>query len=96
MSPADCERCDLVISLGQEFREVFGLGVGVLGDLFAAAEAVGDDDGLFIIADGREQDALAEGLGDFVFVVLEAEGAGHAAAAGVEEVDVGAGGVEEG
>ena len=65
-------------------------------DLLAATEAVADDDGFFVVADCREQDALAKGLGDFVFVVFEAEGTGHAATAGVEELDVGAGGVEEG
>ena len=48
-----------------------------------------------VVADGGEQDALAECLRDLVFVFFEAEGAGHAAAAGVEELDVGSGGAED-
>ncbi len=67
--------------LGEEFGEVFGVGGGVLGDLFGAAEAVGEDGGLGVVADGGEEDSVGEGLGDFVFVFFEAEGAGHAAAA---------------
>ena len=73
-----------------------GAAGGVLGDLFAAAEAVSDEGGFWGGgADGGEQDALGERLGDFEFVALEAEGAGHAAAAGVEKLDFGAGGREE-
>jgi hypothetical protein len=45
--------------LGEDFGEVHGVGGGVLGDLFAAAEAVADDDGFAVVADGREEDALA-------------------------------------
>ena len=44
-----------------------------------------------VVADGGEEDAFAECLGDLEFVFFEAEGAGHAAAAGVEELDVGSG-----
>ena len=40
-------------------RRGAGAGVGVLGDLFAAAEAVADDDGFGVVADGGEEDALA-------------------------------------
>jgi hypothetical protein len=36
----------------EDFGEVHGPGVGVLGDLFAAAEAVADDDGVGVVADG--------------------------------------------
>ena len=37
-----------------------GFGGGVLGDLFGAAEAVGDEDGVCgFVADGGEEDALA-------------------------------------
>jgi hypothetical protein len=45
--------------LGEDFGEVFGSGVGVLGNLFAAAETVADDDGFGVVADGGEEDALA-------------------------------------
>jgi len=45
--------------LGEDFGEVFGSGAGVLGDLFAAAEAVADDDGFGVVADGGEEDALS-------------------------------------
>ena len=65
---------------------------GVLGDLFAATEAVGDEDvcggG---VACGWQEDAFAEGLRDSVMFAFEAEGACHAAAAGVEEFDLCAG-----
>ena len=45
--------------LGEDFGEVLRTGVGVLGDLFAAAEAVADDDDVAVVADGGEEDALA-------------------------------------
>jgi len=38
----------------QYLGEVFGASAGVLGDLFRAAEAVADDDGFFVVADGGE------------------------------------------
>ena len=85
-----------MISLGENFGEVFGAGVGVLGDLFAAAEAVADDDGFGVVADGGKEDAVGQLLRKVEFFFFEAEGAGHAAAAGVEELDVGAGSVKEG
>ena len=63
-----------------------GAAGSVLGDLFAAAEAVADEEiACAGGADGGEQDAVAEGLRDVELVGLEAEGAGHAAAAGVEQ-----------
>ena len=43
----------------EDFGEVHGAGGGVLGDLFAAAEAVADDDGFGVGADGGEEDTLA-------------------------------------
>ena len=77
---------------GDHFSEVDGAAAGVLCDLLAATETVGDEDGLGRSgADGRQQNALAESLGDFKLVAFEAEGAGHAAAAGVEEFDTGSG-----
>ena len=82
---------------GDDFGEVDGAAAGVLRDLLAATEPVSDEDGLGRGgADGGQQNAFAEGLGDFKFVMLEAEGAIHAAAAGVEQVNVGAGAAEEG
>jgi len=80
----------------QDFRKMHGAAGCILGDLFAAAEAVGDEDCFpRCTADGREENAFTNGLGDFEFFTLEAEGAGHAAAAGVEEGDGGAGAAEE-
>ncbi len=75
---------------------MFGVGRGVLGDLFGAAEAVGEDGSLRIVSDGRQEDAVGEGLGDFVFVFFKAEWAGHAAATGVQELNVRSGEAEEG
>ena len=73
-----------------------GLNLRVLGDLFGAAEAVGEDGGFRVVADGGQEDTVGEGLGDFVFVFFEAEGAGHAAAAGVEKLHVGSCEAQEG
>ena len=53
------ERPLLMATAGEDFGELHGAGVGVLGDLFAAAEAVADDDGVGVVADGGEEDALA-------------------------------------
>ena len=49
----------LLRGLGQDFGEVFRAGGCVLGDLFAAAEAVADDDGFGIGADGGQEDSFA-------------------------------------
>ena len=45
--------------------------------------------------DGREQALVGDGLRDFEFIGLKAEGAGHAAAAGLDEFDRGAGLAEQ-
>lgn len=74
-----------------------GTARGVLADLFAAAEAVADKDGVWGGgADGGEKDALGEGLRDGELVAFEAEGTGHTTAAGVQMIDLGTGGLEEG
>ncbi len=44
----------LAVRPSEYFGEVHGAGVGVLSDLFAAAEAVADDDGVGVVADGGE------------------------------------------
>jgi hypothetical protein len=45
--------------LGEDFSEMHRFGGGVLGDLFGAAEAVGDEDGVGgFVADGGEQDPV--------------------------------------
>jgi hypothetical protein len=73
-----------------------GVARGVLTDLLAATEAVGYEDGLRIgLAYGGQEDAIGEDLRDFELFALEAERASHAAAAGVEMVDVGSGAAEE-
>ena len=82
--------------MGEEFGEVFGVGRSVLGDLFGATEAVGDDGRLRVIADGGQQDSVSERLRNLIFVFFEAEGPGHAAAAGVEQLDVGSSKAEQG
>ena len=61
-------------------------------DLLAATEAVGDDDRLGTGGlDGGEQTVVGDGSGDFELVGLEAEGSGHAAAAGLDGLDLGSG-----
>ena len=47
------------------------------------------------MADGGEEFEFADGLGDFVFVMFEAEGTGHAAASGSGGLEVDAEAVEE-
>ena len=68
-----------------------------LGDLFAATEAVGDDEPVGRgLADGGEQFDFADGNGHVIFIRLEAEGAGHAAAAGSRAVEVDAEAAQDG
>ena len=63
--------------------------VGGLRDLFAATEAVGDDDRVARrFAHGGKEDAFADAHRQLVFLFLESERAGHAAAAGVGMIDV--------
>src|SRR5690349_3187855 len=66
-----------------------GLAAGELGDLLAAGEAIGDDERVGAgAADGGQERALSDPNRDVVVVLLETEGAGHAAAAGVEDFEV--------
>ena len=68
-----------------------------MGDLFAATEAVGDDEPVGGgLANCGQEFEFADGLGDIVFVVLKAEGAGHAAAAGSGTVEVDADPAQDG
>jgi hypothetical protein len=71
---------------------------GELPDLLAAGEAVGDHARLIRSgADFGQQAALGAPPGDFeMLAALEAEGAGHAAAAGVEDLDLEARSGEQG
>lgn len=79
----------------EDFGEVLGSAGGVLGDLFAATEAVGDEDvGWGGAACGWQEDSFAEGLRDGVVLAFKAKRACHAAAAGVEEFDLCAGAAE--
>jgi len=68
--------------VGQDFSKVLGFPARELGDLLAATEAVGDDEGH---GSGRlddgEQASIGDGFGDFKLVCLKAEGASHATAA---------------
>ena len=68
-----------------------------LCDLFAAAEAVGDDQPILGgMANGGEEFEFADGHGDSVFVAFEAEGAGHAAAPRGRGLEVDADAVQDG
>jgi hypothetical protein len=56
--------------------------VRVLSNLLATAEAVSYEQCIRSgTANSRQQNALSECLGNFVFLLLKAEGPGHAAAA---------------
>jgi hypothetical protein len=80
----------------KDFGDVQRVAVSELGDLFAATEAVGDDEAFWRrVADGGEKFEFSNGGGDFVFVMMEAEGAGHAAAAGGGRVEIDANAAEE-
>jgi len=58
-------------------------------NLLAAAESVGDDEGVGLgFADGGKEHALADLHGDLVVLALVAEGAGEAAATGVEHLGI--------
>ncbi len=73
-----------------------GVAAGALGDLLAAAESVGDDEPVGGgLADGGEKFEFADGFGDLIFVVLEAEGSGHAATSGGGRPEVDADAVQE-
>ena len=61
-------------------------------DLLAATEAIGNQNrGRAGGLHGGEQTLIGDGLRDFKFSGFKAERAGHAAAAGLDEFDLGAG-----
>lgn len=73
-----------------------GTSCSVLGDLLATTETVADNDGLSgFAADGGQKDALAQLLGEFELVLLEAKRTGHTAATRVEKLDLRAGKAKE-
>jgi hypothetical protein len=81
---------------GDDFGEVNSAADGVLGNLFAAAEAVGDEDSFGRCGpDGGQENPFTEGLGDGEFIAFETERASHAAAAGVQQLYVGTGAAED-
>src|SRR5215471_19426552 len=74
----------------ENFCDVQGSPVRVLGDLFTAAETVGDDQPVVGgLPDGREKFEFSDGLRDFEVLVMKAERSRHAAASrsGSGEVD---------
>ena len=78
--------------MSHDFGKVHGLAMRQLRDLFPATEAVGHNQrhgagGL----DGWKQAILGDGLGDLKFAFLEAEGAGHSTAAGLDGLNRGTG-----
>jgi hypothetical protein len=73
----------------QDFRQVESMAAGELGDLLAATKSVSDDQPVGrSLPDCREEFQFANSGGDFVLVVLEAEGSGHAAASGSRRLKV--------
>jgi hypothetical protein len=69
---------------------------GVLDDLFAAAESVCNHKGCGrSLTYGGEEDAFGEDLGNIEFFAFETKGAGHPAAARIEERNVGSRTTEE-
>ena len=81
-----CWRCQRHL---QHFGQMQGVTRRALGDLFAATEAVGYDQPIGRgVADSGEKFEFADGDRDAVLLSLEAEGAGHAAAAGSWTLEV--------
>jgi hypothetical protein len=80
-----------------DFGDVVGTAARTLLNLPPTAEPVG---GQQCVGGGtahrRQQHALAARRRDVVFAALEAEGAGHAAAAGIEDVKVETEALEQG
>jgi len=79
------------MALRQNLGQVHGLGGGVLRDLLLAAKPIADDDRLFVAANGGEKNSLAEGLRDLVLVGFKSERTSHAAATGIEKLNIGSG-----
>ena len=80
----------------EDFSEVQRAGVAELMNLFAATEAIGDDDGGGSGgADGGQQTVLRDGFRDFEFVGFKPKRTGHAAATRLDGFDDGAGALEE-
>src|SRR5580698_6585130 len=79
-------------SLRQDFSEVNGLAKGQLSNLLTATETIGYENRVWAGGlHGGEQALIGDGLGDFKFAGFEAERAGHSAAAGLDEFDIGSG-----
>src|SRR5580693_872183 len=73
----------------QNLGQVKGMAGSALGDLFAATKAVSDDQPVGrSAADGGEEFEFADGDRNIIFVGFEAEGAGHAAAAGSGALEI--------
>ena len=82
--------------MDKKFSEIEGLAGGQLRDLFAATEAVGEDDGGGVGGlNGGQQTLVGNGFGDFKFAGFEAEGASHSATPGLDGLDCGAGFAEQ-
>ncbi len=74
-----------------------GLASSELTDLLAATEAIGDDDGHGSCGpDSRQQTVFGNLFGNLELVRLKSKRAGHAAAAGLDGFDRGAGLAQQG
>ncbi len=81
----------------QDFGQVQGVTVGFLGDLFAATEAVGNDEPVGRrLPDGGKKFQFADGARDFVLLFLKTKSASHAAASGRGRGEVDAHAAEDG
>ena len=74
---------------GEDFGEVIGVPAREMADLLAAAEAVGQDERPAAGASHRRQKPLLPDLhGNAVMFAFKAEGAGHAAATGIQDFKI--------
>jgi len=79
-------------TVGEDFGNVHSLACGELADLFAATEAVGDNDGHWTSGiHGRKQADVSNCFRDFDFIGFEAERTGHSTAGCVDHADFSAG-----
>src|SRR5579863_3216923 len=82
---------------GQGLGEMNGGTAGQMGDLLAAAEAVGHKDGCGRSGLDRWKQAVgSDGFRDFELARFKTEGAGHAATSGLDGLDIRAGLAEQG
>src|SRR5271157_4244234 len=94
--PRRPDKLDSIKLCRQELDRVHRVDPGQAVNLAATGEAGGDEAGLRVGGRGVKQHTVGQGDADVVVAMLIAKRAGHAAAAGIELVDLQAGNVLQG